>query len=157
MSTGTTLVIESTSSNATEKLGEQLGQHLCGGEVIELVSDLGGGKTTFVRGLGRGVGSADNVASPTFTITKTYHGSKLTLQHFDFYRLNEPGVVAAELVEYMGEPETVTAIEWSDIVKDVLPEKRLTIVFEPISGSEESRHITFSCPSSLSYLLKGLK
>src|SRR5690606_33786002 len=68
MSTGTTWRTSSTSSEATERLGERLGKALKGGEVIELASDLGGGKTTLVRGLARGAKSSDKVASPTFTI-----------------------------------------------------------------------------------------
>ena len=64
--------IVSTDSKSTEKLGALLGKQLKGGEVIELVSDLGGGKTTFVRGLAAGSGSKDQVASPTFTLSKVY-------------------------------------------------------------------------------------
>src|SRR5690606_22283628 len=59
------LLVETNSSNETERLAEQLGKKLRGGEVIELISDLGGGKTTFTRGLAKGVGSSDRVASPT--------------------------------------------------------------------------------------------
>lgn len=72
MNIATTCQIVSTSSDATEKLGEQVGKRLKGGEVIELISDLGGGKTTFIRGLARGMGSTDHVSSPTFTISKFY-------------------------------------------------------------------------------------
>lgn len=60
------------SASATETLGEAMGKRLRGSEVIELVSDLGGGKTTFVRGLARGLGSTDKVSSPTFTISQVY-------------------------------------------------------------------------------------
>lgn len=73
-----TLEIVSTSSEDTERLGERLGSKLKGGEVIELVSDLGGGKTTFVRGLARGMGSTDHVSSPTFKISNVYSTEKLS-------------------------------------------------------------------------------
>lgn len=56
------------------KLGELLGSKLTGGEVIELRSDLGGGKTTFTKGIVKGAGSSDVVASPTFTLKKIYKG-----------------------------------------------------------------------------------
>ncbi len=56
----------------TEAVGEKIGANLRGGETIELVSDVGGGKTTFVHGLARGFGSTDIVASPTFTISRQY-------------------------------------------------------------------------------------
>ena len=107
MSTEGTWLTNSTSSDsaeATELLGERLGKSLRGGEVIELVSDLGGGKTTFVRGLARGAGSHDKVASPTFTISKTYVTDGYEIHHFDFYRLNDAGIVADELAEVVGDP-----------------------------------------------------
>jgi tRNA A37 threonylcarbamoyladenosine biosynthesis protein TsaE len=74
MNTGVTLQIDSASSEATEELGRKLGSKLRGGEVIELRSDLGGGKTTLVRGLAAGMGSTDAVASPSFTISRVYEG-----------------------------------------------------------------------------------
>src|ERR1700694_1633997 len=84
------------SPNATELIGERLATHLKGGVVIELMSDLGGGKTTFVRGLARGLGSPDHVSSPTFKLSNVYTipVSKTPewdrverLYHYDFYRL----------------------------------------------------------------------
>ena len=62
--------ITSTSIEDTERIAALLGSNLRGGELIELASDLGGGKTTFTRGLVRGGGSDDSVASPTFTISR---------------------------------------------------------------------------------------
>lgn len=129
-----------------------MGGRLRGGEVLVLASDLGGGKTTFVRGLARGMGSGDHVASPTFTISREYHAEKLTLYHFDFYRLSEPGVVAAELEEFVHDPNAVVAIEWGDIVTDVLPEER---IFINISRTgETSRLLEISAPASLIYLFQ---
>ena len=137
----------------TESLAQQIGKNLRGGEVIELVSDLGGGKTTFVRGLVRGSGSEDKVASPTFTISREYKGGRFTIAHFDFYRLNEAGIMSDELKEIVEDPEMVTVIEWGEIVQDVLPEKRLTISFQHVAENE--RKLSVRCPLSLEYLLKG--
>lgn len=136
---------------ATEALAAAIGQRLKGSEVIELVSDLGGGKTQFVRGLAKGMGSKDQVASPTFTISREYHADKLTMYHFDFYRLAEPGILTAELAEFINDPQAVVAVEWSDIVKHVLPEKRLTIHL--VLTGETSRHLDFSYPHELAYLI----
>ncbi len=161
MSTAQTLQIVSTSSDTTEKLAARLAVNLKGGEVIELVSDLGGGKTTFVRGLARGLGSSAHVSSPTFKISNEYtipsaQGQTLRkVIHFDFYRLNDPGLVANELAEVLGDPETVTIIEWGQIVEHVLPPQRLTIIFTPTS--ETARQLTFIYALSLGYLLKSLK
>ncbi len=122
--------------------------------MIELVSDLGGGKTTFVRGLARGIGSDDTVSSPTFTLSNVYKGQKLTMHHFDFYRLAEPGIMREELAEVLTDPEAVTIIEWADIVHDVLPDERLTIHIT--TTGETSRHYDLSVSDALQYLTEGL-
>ena len=146
---------ESTSSPATEQLAEELGRKLRGGEVIELASDLGGGKTTFTRGLVRGAGSSDKVGSPTFTLSREYKAPAFTIAHFDFYRLGEAGILGDELDEVIGDPHYVTVVEWGDIVRDVLPQRRLTIRLA-LTG-ENTRHISISYPSELVYLIEGLK
>lgn len=122
-----------------------------GGEVIELVSDLGGGKTTFVRGLAAGLGSSDPVHSPSFTLTNQYESDKLTLYHFDFYRLHEAGIMRDELAEILADPRAAVVIEWAAIVEDVLPAGHLTIQIE--ATSETARRFTFSYPDKLTYLI----
>ncbi len=141
------------SPEATEAIGERVGSRLRGGEVIELVSDLGGGKTTFVRGLARGMGSADRVTSPTFTVSKVYKAGPLELHHFDFYRLHEGGVTAHELGEAMGEPGIVTVVEWGDVVQDILPPERLGV---HITKTDDiGRLLVLAAPTSLAYLVEG--
>ena len=149
------LQIETKSSEDTEKLAEKIGRCLRGGEVIELVSDLGGGKTTFTRGLARGIGSEDRVASPTFTLSKVYKGKKLWLNHFDFYRLQEPGIIQHEIHDVIGDPNMVTVIEWADLVSHVLPENRLTICLK--HTGDNTRELELEFPESLSYLTENLK
>lgn len=138
----------------TEALAEKVGRVLKGGEAIELVSDLGGGKTTFVRGLVRGLGSTDKVSSPTFTISKVYKTDTRTVHHFDFYRLPEPGIMAAELDEVLGNPEDIVVVEWPEVVSDVLPVDRLTITF---NQSNDGRSITFKSTNKLGYLIEAAK
>lgn len=145
----------STSADETEALAEKLGVTLRGGEVIELISDLGGGKTTFVRGLVRALGSTDKVASPTFTISKVYDAGKLTVHHFDFYRLGEPGIIADELQEVVADPQAVVVVEWADVVQHVLPEDRITITIE--QTAEGDRLLTFYVAKSLTYSLEAVK
>jgi tRNA threonylcarbamoyladenosine biosynthesis protein TsaE len=144
----------SMSSETTEDLAAALAQNLIGGEVIELVSDLGGGKTTFVRGLARGLGSSNKVTSPTFKISNVYTSPTLSIYHFDFYRLPEAGLIAHELAEVIEDPKAVTVIEWGDIVETVLPAERLTIELK--NQGEQQRQLSVSYPDSLRYLLKGL-
>lgn len=122
-----------------------------GGEVVELVSDLGGGKTTFVRGLAQGMGSRDHVSSPSFTLSNQYQNGDLTLYHFDFYRLQEPGVMRDELAEVLANSQAVVVVEWGGIVEDVLPADKLTI--QITADGETSRSFNFSYPEHLAYLL----
>src|SRR3546814_310559 len=99
-----------TSSAAeTEALAEQLAKNLRGGEAIELISDLGGGKTTFVRGLARGLDIKSQVTSPTFTVNREYSG-RLRLHHYDFYRLNVAGIMSAELSESVSDKAGVVVV-----------------------------------------------
>lgn len=147
--------IVSTNAMQTEQLGERIGRQLKGGETIELVSDLGGGKTTFARGLARGSGSSDKVASPTFTISKVYDAAHFQIHHFDFYRLSEPGIIADELAEVTGDDRAVTLVEWADVVQHILPEERFTITIR--QTPEGNRQISCSYPESLSYLLQEVQ
>lgn len=146
--------METNSAEETEQLAERLGQNLRGGEVIELVSDLGGGKTTFVRGLARGLGSPDRVASPTFTVSKVYKSGDRELHHFDFYRLADAGVVAHELHDLVGDKQVVIVVEWAEAVRHVLPADRLTIQLK--RTGENSRELSLKCPESLIYLMEKL-
>lgn len=140
------MIIEVTSEQATKDLAEKIGAALIGGEVFELVGDVGAGKTTFVKGLAKGLSVDDEVQSPSFTISRVYDGrDDIQLVHYDFYRLTDAGIMANELDEMINDPKTVTVIEWADIVEGVLPENHYTISFE--SPSETDRSITV--PDSL--------
>jgi tRNA threonylcarbamoyladenosine biosynthesis protein TsaE len=123
----------------TERLGELLGEQLKGGEVIELRSDLGGGKTTMVRGIVRGAGSADRVGSPTFTLSKEYKAGRFHIHHFDFYRLSEPGILKDQLAEAL--QTGVVIVEWAGIVQNVLPEGHLSIELKPLANGPDERRI----------------
>ena len=131
-----------------------IGCNLKGGELIELVSDLGGGKTTFVKGLAEGAGSRDHVSSPSFTIRNDYAAKDFAIAHFDFYRLNEPGIIKDMLEEIMGDPSCVTVIEWAGLVKDVLPENHIRLTIQVVG--ETGRKIQIDCPPALAYVLDGV-
>ena len=90
--------------------------------VIELLGDVGAGKTTFTRGLAEGLGIRENITSPSFTISKSYAipGGK-TLVHYDFYRLPDPGLMAEDLEESITNPNNIVIVEWADSVSDLLP------------------------------------
>lgn len=130
-----------------------MGKALKGGEVIELSSDLGGGKTTFTRGLVRGTGSTSHVSSPTFKISNLYKGPHFDIMHYDFYRLAEAGLMKHSLVDELDDPRTVTVVEWSDVVSDVLPKSRLKIAIS--TTSETGRSISITYPQELAYLVQA--
>ena len=135
-------------------LGAKLGRNLRGGELVELISDLGGGKTTLVRGLARGAGAKDGVASPTFTISRVYQSLIGKIYHYDFYRLNEAGIMADELAESLDDLAAVTVIEWSDIVKNRLPKDRLRVRIS-VTG-ENARRFELSAGVRHQHLLRNL-
>lgn len=133
-------------------MGEALGSRLKGGEIIELISDLGGGKTTLTRGISRGIGSNNHVSSPTFKICNVYEGKKLRIYHYDFYRLSEPGLIEHELQDAFADSEAVIVVEWPDIIENILLKERLTINIR--NSGEQSRKIVYNYPASLSYLVE---
>lgn len=122
--------------NSTEEMiefGKEIGSNLEGGSVLELIGDVGAGKTTFTKGLALGLGVLETVQSPTFTISRVYEGDNLTLSHYDFYRLNDYGIMKMELAENLSDPRNITVVEWAGELADILPEKHLKLIFESVS------------------------
>ncbi len=138
-------IIEVASVQEMQSFGENIGRLLQGGEVIELAGDVGAGKTTFVKGLARGLEIDEDVQSPSFTISRVYTArNALQLAHYDFYRLNDAGIMASELSETTTDPKSITVIEWAEIVEDILPEHRLRITFT--APTETSRTLVLDGP-----------
>lgn len=127
------------SEEQTKDLGRRLGVQLCGGELIELVGDVGAGKTTFTKGLAEALGVTEPVQSPTFTISRVYPARDgLELRHYDFYRLSEAGILADELKEVLESEASVTVVEWGGAVRDALAVDRLRISLVPTSETARS-------------------
>ena len=112
-------LIYTTEVEETINLGERIGSILFPGAVITLNGDLGAGKTTFTKGIAKGLNITRVVNSPTFTIMKIYEGD-LVLYHMDVYRLNGIGF-DYDLEEYIY-GEGVCVIEWSENIKDSIDE-----------------------------------
>ena len=135
--------IEVASEKALQILGERLGALFVGGEGIELVGDVGAGKTTLVKAVARGMGIDDALSSPSYTLSQVYEGAGgLRLAHYDFYRLNDPGILANELQEMLADNQTVVAVEWADIVQSVLPTDHVQIQIVPLSDT--ARRLVFT-------------
>lgn len=139
-----------------KKFGERIGRRLLGGETIELIGDVGAGKTTFTKGLALGLGVEESVQSPSFTISRTYDGRDgLVLSHYDFYRLNDAGIMTNELKEVAGSHGMITIIEWAGAVAEILPDDRLMI--EIVPRNETERELNIKAKGEISgKLLKGI-
>jgi len=107
--------------------------------VICLRGELGSGKTVFVKGFASSMGIEENITSPTFNLVKEYESGELPLYHMDVYRLEDEKEDTVGITDYFNK-SGVTIIEWSDIIKDLLPEERLEIKFKVID--EETRILT---------------
>ena len=119
-----------------KQLGEAIGRSVSGGEVLELVGDIGAGKTTLTKGIARALGINEPVQSPTFTISRVYDSPKgLHLAHYDFYRLSEAGIMGDEIRE-AADDDSVVVVEWAGAVDDDLPEDRLVVKITTISEKE---------------------
>lgn len=134
-------MMEISSPEEMQALGARLGVIFAGTETIELVGDVGAGKTTLVRGIAQGMDVDETVQSPSFTISRQYVASdNRRLVHYDFYRLADPGIMKQELEETIGTRGTVVVIEWANAVEEILPDDVLRI--EIIAPEPHLRHIS---------------
>jgi len=129
------------SPDETRSIGEAIGRHLTGGELIALVGELGAGKTHLVQGLARGLGITDSaVTSPTFVFVHEHRGRR-PLVHADLFRTErESDLFDVGLFEYF-DGVWVVAIEWADRAEHVLPSEHLTIRMAHHGGT--ARRIEF--------------
>lgn len=131
------MTIRSKSDAETREIGFKLGKKLAKnfsqkGEtaILCLFGELGTGKTTFIRGLAKGLGIESRITSPTFTYQRVHFG-KPKLYHFDYYRLSKPDeLLLHDVHEALENRDGVIAIEWSEKIKRHLPEKHTDIYFE---------------------------
>ncbi|WP_028263780.1 tRNA (adenosine(37)-N6)-threonylcarbamoyltransferase complex ATPase subunit type 1 TsaE [Atopobium fossor] len=139
---------ESASFEQTIALGAQLGRLLQAGDVLVLTGDLGAGKTQLTKGIARGMGVADDVTSPTFTIQMIYQGTDLPLYHFDLYRLSDPEQLGDAGVWDALEGDGPCIIEWGEQFSKELGDERLDVFLTRLDeqardGQEPARHIRF--------------
>ena len=116
--------IRSNSQEETIALAEKIAANVKEGMVITLKGDLGAGKTTFTKGIGKGLGIKKAISSPTFTIMKIYQGN-MPLYHIDAYRLEEH-FQDLGFEEYIN-GDGLCVVEWADFIEEILPKERLAI------------------------------
>jgi tRNA threonylcarbamoyladenosine biosynthesis protein TsaE len=129
------------SEDETITLGVEFAKRLTIKSVVTLFGDLGTGKTRFIKGVCKGLGVQEHVASPTFTLLNEYTGKEMNVFHFDFYRIK----TISELDEIGFDEylygDGVCLIEWADRVKALLPSNRID-VFLKLGEDENTREIS---------------
>ena len=127
--------IEVNTLEETKALAQRIADLLPRPSLITLSGDLGAGKTTFTKSLGKELGVKSTINSPTFTILKSYRmADGAPLHHIDAYRLE--GIVQDLGFEECFD-EGVCVVEWQDYIEAALPKERLNIVIK--QGLEEQR------------------
>lgn len=143
-----TYKITSRSEQDTIELAQNIESEKFPNMVICLQGDLGSGKTVFTKGFASSLGIDEAVTSPTFNIIKEYTSGELDLYHMDVYRLD--GKVDDLGIEEYYNKNGVVIIEWSDMIKDYLPENRLEIKIK-ISEEDEDTRIILITPYGREY------
>ncbi|MEY8663177.1 tRNA (adenosine(37)-N6)-threonylcarbamoyltransferase complex ATPase subunit type 1 TsaE [Ligilactobacillus faecis] len=134
--------VEVTDAAETIAIGEKLAMSLQGGELILLDGDLGAGKTTFTKGLAKGLGITRNIKSPTFTLIREYSMGRLPLYHMDVYRLEETGGADLGLEEYFNS-SGVSVVEWSQFIQAELPSEYLLVQLKKDPDNDDKRTLIF--------------
>ena len=144
--------VYSDSSSFTMELAQKIATILPDGITICFDGDLGAGKTTFVRGLAKGLNITDVVQSPTFNIMKVYFKGDRPLIHIDAYRLADinPDI---GLDEYIGYENGITVIEWPQFIKELIPNNAIEITIQHM-GDDKRKLIIDSKDVDLSSVIK---
>lgn len=143
------MIKEVNSVDELNVFGAHLAALLGGGDVVELIGDVGAGKTTLTKAIAKGLGVQEDVQSPSFTISRLYlTKDNLRLAHYDFYQLTDPGIMKQEFAEVARDEHTITIIEWGAIVEGVLPPDRLRLSIVPTADSARRIMIENNGPKS---------
>lgn len=124
------MIVETRSAEETFNLGVEIGKKAVKGQVFTLVGDLGVGKTVFTQGLAKGLDIMESISSPTFTIVQVYDEGRLPFYHFDVYRIGDISEMDEIGYEDYVYGEGVSLIEWANLIEEILPENRTSIMIE---------------------------
>lgn len=139
------MIFEVNSIEETKAIGYNLGKALNSGDIICLTGDLGTGKTHITKGIAEGLEINEPITSPTFTIVNEYHSGRLTLFHFDVYRVNDPDEIYAIGFDDYIFSDGVSIIEWANYIEEILPKDYIHIFIEKdLSKCENYRKITIN-------------
>lgn len=138
----------------TQAIAEKIGGILESGDCLVLTGELGAGKTTFTKGIAKGLEIEQMVKSPTYTIVREYRKGRLPLFHMDVYRL-EDGAGELGLEEYF-ESEGVTIVEWGKLIEAELPDSYVELILS-YQEKADSRGLEFSSGPRGEALLERIK
>ena len=124
------MVIETHDPEETFEVGRTIGMNAKPGQIYTLTGDLGVGKTVFTQGVAAGLGITEPVNSPTFTIVQQYEDGRLPLYHFDVYRIGDISEMDEIGYEDCFYGQGVTLIEWSELIREILPEHVTEVTIE---------------------------
>lgn len=124
------MIIETRRAEETYQLGVEIGKKAVKGQVFTLVGDLGVGKTVFTQGLAKGLDIEESISSPTFTIVQVYDEGRLPFYHFDVYRIGDISEMDEIGYEDYVYGEGVSLIEWANLIEEILPDNRTSIIIE---------------------------
>lgn len=148
------LKLNSSSAAETRRYGELFSKVLTGGDLIVLVGALGGGKTTFTKGILKGLGYRGRVLSPSFTLVREYSTKKLKAYHIDLYRLNRKQALELGIEDFIYSQDNITLIEWGDRIDREL-DKYIVVKFSYLA--EDQRQLFFSSLGLSKQRVKDIK
>ena len=126
----------------TIELGKKIGRSLKPGDIVCIDGDLGSGKTHLTKGIALGLGIDEHITSPTFNIVNEYEG-RIKLYHFDVYRVNDPDEIAAIGFDEYIFSDAASVIEWSDYIKELIPDDHIQINIANESETRRNINIQF--------------
>lgn len=137
------LVARSRGPADTAAIAEHLAEVLVANDVVVLGGDLGAGKTTFTKALGKALGIDEVITSPTFTLHQRYDGGRLPLHHLDVYRIDQIEEVVDLALPELFESEGVVVIEWGDKIRPALPSEYVLLAFA-FGDDDDDRQISLT-------------
>lgn len=140
-------------ASQTKQFAKQFAYILQPGDVLALEGDLGAGKTTFAKGLAKGLEIEEPIDSPTFTIVKEYQGSKMPFYHIDAYRI-EAADEQLGLEEYLY-AGGICLVEWASHIQEWLPEKTIQIEITVLADHSRKIRLTSSLPHVVNWCKDG--
>jgi len=139
-STSNKINFYSRSAGETLRIGINLAKTLKGGDILCLRGELGAGKTTFTKGLAKGLAIKRNIVSPTFVIMREYTIKTGKFCHMDMYRINDTDFLASGLYQCINE-NNICAIEWPEKIKHLLQKKYIGIKISVLKNNSRKIEI----------------